>query len=353
MNPIIESDFSSILADNSISWSEFAGRTVVISGAAGFLPFYMAGTLLFLNKTQKLNKPVRVIALVRNLEKAHKKFHDFLDDKNLIFVKSDLSSPITIDGDVDYIVHAAGHASPKLFFTDPVGTIKANTAGIIHLLDLAVKKKVKSFLYFSTGEVNGNIFDALDNVTENDYGVVDPLAVRSCYAESKRMGENLCVAYAHQYGLNTKIVRPSHTYGPGFALDDGRVFAAFVSDVLTDKDIVLKSDGKANRCFLYLTDATRGYFTVLLKGTSANAYNVSNDYEIPILELAQLILEVSGKKNLKVCFDVAISPSATNKHARMDNSKLKALGWKPTIKEREGFARVISYFQKENYDLAR
>lgn len=190
----------------------------------------------------------------------------------------------------------------------------------------------------------------MDDVSENDYGIVDPLEVRSCYAESKRMGENLCAAYAHQYGISTKIVRPSHTYGPGFALDDGRVFAAFVADVLNNRDIVLKSDGKANRCFIYLADATRGYFTVLLKGKVGNAYNVSNDYEISILNLAQIVLQVSGKKNLQVRFDIDLqsAPSAKNQHALMNNNKLKVLGWKPAIRETEGFDRVIKSFIGKN-----
>lgn len=350
MNKIIEEDFLYILSDTNIDWKMFSGKTVVISGASGFLPFYMAGTLLFLNKTAKLEKPVKVIGLVRNIEKARKKFEDFLDDENLHLIKSDLSEKIRINETVDYIIHAASQASPKLFFSDPVGTIKANTVGTINLLDFAVEKNVESFLYFSSGEANGNIFDRLDNVCEDDYGIVDPLDVRSCYAESKRMGENLCVAYAHQYGISAKIVRPSHTYGPGFALDDGRVFAAFVADILNNRDIVLKSNGMAKRCFIYLADATRGYFTVLLKGKAANAYNVSNDYEISILNLAQIILQISGKDNLKVRFeiDTQSTPSAKNQHALMNNSKLKILGWKPVIREEEGFNRVIKSFIGDN-----
>ena len=350
MNTIIAEDFSYILSDANIDWERFSGKTVVISGAGGFLPFYMAGTLLFLNKTGKLEKPVKVIGLVRNIEKARKKFEDFADDENLRLIKSDLSEKIHLDETVDYIVHAASQASPKLFFSDPVGTIKANTVGTINLLDLAVEKKVESFLYFSSGEANGNIFDTLDNVSENDYGIVNPLEVRSCYAESKRMGENLCAAYAHQYGISTKIVRPSHTYGPGFALDDGRVFAAFVADVLNGRDIVLKSDGKANRCFIYLADAARGYFTVLLKGEAGNAYNVSNDYEISILNLAEIVLQASCKTNLQIRFDIDSKscPSAKNQHALMNNGKLKALGWKPAIKEAEGLKRVINSFIGED-----
>lgn len=261
MNTIIMEDVLYILSDNNIDWKRFSGKTVIISGAAGFLPSYMTQTLLMLNKTDRLESNVKVIGLVRDVEKSKRRLGDWSDDPNLKIIKTDLSSPIEIDEDIDFIIHAASQASPKLFFTDPVGTIKANTLGTVYLLDLAVEKHVKGFLYFSTGEVNGDIYDRKEIVSENDYGAIDPLDVRSCYAESKRVGETLCAAYARQFGVPAKVVRPSHTYGPGVFLNDGRVFASFVSDVLNDKNIVLKSDGKANRCFLYLSDA----FAVILQ----------------------------------------------------------------------------------------
>lgn len=345
MNTIIMEDVLYILSDNNIDWKRFSGKTVIISGAAGFLPSYMTQTLLMLNKTDRLESNVKVIGLVRDVEKSKRRLGDWSDDPNLKIIKTDLSSPIEIDEDIDFIIHAASQASPKLFFTDPVGTIKANTLGTVYLLDLAVEKHVKGFLYFSTGEVNGDIYDRKEIVSENDYGAIDPLDVRSCYAESKRVGETLCAAYARQFGVPAKVVRPSHTYGPGVFLNDGRVFASFVSDVLNDKNIVLKSDGKANRCFLYLSDAVRGYFTVLLKGEAGIAYNVSNDYEITILDLANIIIKASGKTDLKVQFDITgDSSSAKNVHAMMDNLRLKLLGWTPEIKEYEGFSRVLKSF---------
>ena len=158
--------------------------------------------------------------------------------------------------------------------------IKANTVGTMNLLELAYQKNVKGFLYFSSGEVNGDIFETVTSVKESDYGKVDPLNVRSCYAESKRMGENICSCYFYQYKVPVKIVRLSHTYGPTIPLDDERVFVSFVKNVLNNQNIELNSDGSAKRCFLYLSDAVRAYFKVLLDGENANVYNVSNDYDI-------------------------------------------------------------------------
>ena len=194
--------------------------------------------------------------------------------------------------------------------------------------------------------MNGDIFDRQPIAKESDYGIVDPLVIRNCYAVSKKTGEALCAAYAHQYGVPARIVRPSHTYGPGFSFGDGRAFTSFVAAVMEDRNIVLKSDGTACRSFIYLTDATRGYFTVLLKGENAQAYNVGNAYEISMRTLAETILTASGKQELTLAFDIdpTAKVSSAAMHGMLDIGKIRALGWQPAVKEAEGFARVIRYY---------
>ena len=344
MKDIIEEDLDNIISDKNIPWQHFSGKNVLITGANGFLPAYMLKTLLFLNKSDLLEQPVHVFGMVRNLAKARVKLNDCLDDTNFELIEQDVSKLINFAPKIDFIVHAASQASPKYFFSDPVGTIKANTIGTSQLLDLAVLNKVEGFLYFSSGEVNGNAFDYKDCVKEEDYGLIDPLNIRNCYAVSKKMGENMCASYFAQYGVPTKIVRPSHTYGPGFDLNDGRFFSTCVNAILQHEDIVLNSDGSAKRCFLYLADAVRGYFTVLLKGENGKAYNVSNDYETSILELAQIVASFSEDTNVVLNIDKN-SPSSKASHGLLDNTKLKSLGWYSTIKEKEGFLRTIQSFK--------
>ena len=155
----------------------------------------------------------------------------------------DVCEPVALDEPIHFIVHAASQASPKYYGTDPVGTLSANVLGTYHLLNLAATHRVEAFLFFSSGEVYGQVAPERIPIRETDYGYLDPTDVRSCYGESKRMGETMCVAWAHQFGVPAKIVRPFHTYGPGMRLDDGRVFADFVADIVHDRDIVLKSDG--------------------------------------------------------------------------------------------------------------
>ncbi len=342
MNRILEEDLGYVLSDNNIDWNKYCGKTFLISGASGALASYMAKTLLYFNK--KISNPIRIIALVRNINRAKQQYSEFLPDSNLIFLEQDVIYPVvTYSENIDYIIHAASPASPKLFFSDPVGTINANTLGTHNLLCLAKEKNIKSFLFFSSGEVYGNIFERKNLVNENDYGIINPLDVRNCYAESKKLGENMCYCWFQQFGIPIKIVRPAHTYGPGFKADDGRAFSSFVNSIAKGEDIILKSDGSAKRSFIYLADAVRAYFLILQKGKNGEAYNVGNDKEISIKELAELLISLNGNKQ-KIIYDIPKdSPSSKSSHGQLDISKIKQLGWQPVISEKEGFDRTLKY----------
>lgn len=344
---ILLEDLQTIVRSH-LAWSRLSGKTVLITGANGFLPAYMVETLLYLNR-QVLAQPIKVIALVRNLAKARARFAGAVNDANLVFLEQDVSEPIVIADDVHFIVHAASQASPKYYGTDPVGTLSANVVGTINVMRLAEKKRPEAILYFSSSEVYGQLSPEQLPVAEHQFGYLNPTQVRACYAESKRMGENICVSWASQLGVPVKIVRPFHTYGPGMALDDGRVYADFVADALSQRDIRMKSDGAARRAYCYLSDATVGFFTVLLSGEVGQAYNVGNpDQEWSVLELAQIVAGLRKQIHMKV----------VEYHFPMDNTylqspvsritpdirKLAALGWRPRITVAEGFARTISSY---------
>lgn len=205
-NSIIESDLKYITVAN-LPWELFKNKTILVSGASGLLPAYMIETLLYLNKTRQFN--IRVIELVRNLENARVRFSHYANDKSLNIISQNVCDAISINEDIDYIVHAASHATPKLFQTDPVGTISPNVIGTHNLLKLAVDKKVKCFLFFSTTGVYGYVDADSYPIKEDCYGYFNPMDLASCYLESKRMGENMCVAWMYQYGVPIKIVRPA------------------------------------------------------------------------------------------------------------------------------------------------
>ena len=348
-NSIIESDLKYITEAN-LPWNLFNNKTILVSGASGLLPAYMIETLLFLNETRKFN--IRVIGLVRDIENARTRFLHYTGDKNLNIISQNVCDTIIINEDIDYIVHAASQATPKLFQADPVGTILPNVIGTNNLLQLAVTKRVKCFLFFSTSGVYGHVKESAYPIKEDCYGYLDPTALASCYLESKRMGENMCVAWMHQYGVPIKIVRPAITYGPGVKFDDGRSFADFISNIVNYQDIELFSDGKALRNFCYLADATLGFFTVILKGKVGEAYNIAIDQEISIIDLANLLVQkVFPERNLKV----VTKKDSSKDYLRMnysrtavDITKAKAIGWKVSFPVEEGFRRTVESYDKHD-----
>lgn len=345
MNNMLQEDFNQI-KNSSINWKRFENKTLLITGANGFLPAYMVETLLLLNETILKNSPCKVIALVRNKKHTIERFSKYLNDKNLEIVVQDVSDEINILQKIDYIIHAASPASPKYYKIDPVGVSLPNILGTKHTLELARKNDVEGYLYFSSGEVYGQLADG-EIVTESTYGYLDPISIRACYGESKRMGENLCISYGHQYRIPVKIVRPFHTYGPGMKLDDGRVYADFVKNIVYDENIDMKSDGSALRAFCYLSDATVAFFKVLLEGEINQAYNVANNHEmISIKNLASILVNLYPEKEL----EVVIAKQHPNyfqsliKGNTVDTTKIEKLGWKAKISIRDGFKKTIGSY---------
>lgn len=352
MNTVIMQDLERITSSGLINWKRFNNKTVLISGANGMLPSYMVETLLFLN--QKYGYNVKVIALVRNIEKAKKVFAEYDGNPRLEYLAQDVSMPIKYDGKVDFMVHAASQAAPSYYGVDPVGTFKANTLGTINMLELAKEKNVEGLLYFSTGSVYGDIPGEKVLLDENMPGNVNILEVRNCYAESKRAGENACVCYNYQYQVPTKIIRIFHTFGPKVNLNDGRVFSDFCKNILNNENILLKSDGSAKRSFLYVADAVIAYFKVLLDGENAKAYNVGGDeaHEISIKDLSEMLVALYPEKKLQVIFDINKDDLTYSKMRTPQKQVLPlldsihSLGWEATTSVKDCFKRTIDALSK-------
>lgn len=354
MNQIIENDMQEILQSN-IDWERFNGKTVLVSGATGMIPSYMVMALLYLNKV-KSNFTCKIISLIRSMEKADRLFGEFISAPYLKLLKTDICEPIVIEGEIDYIIQAASPASPQFFTKYPVDTIRPNVLGTSNLLQLAVDKQAEGFLFLSSGDVYGQIQDGAV-ISEDSLGVVDQLNLRNSYAESKRMAEMLCKAYAEQYNVPVTIARISHTYGPTVNLkEDRRVFSEFVQNIIHNEDIVMKSLGEAVRPFCYLTDATVALFKILTEGKSGEAYNMCNDEcSFSIRDLANVLVNLFPEKGLKVVCELRSADddykeSLVSKPCMVDNSKLRSLGWRPQIDIQEGFRRmVLALEQREEH----
>lgn len=344
MRTIVREDLERIVRA-PLPWERLEGRTVLVAGAAGFLPAYLVETILHLNDT-RFARRAQVVALVRDADRARARFEPHLGRADLRLLVQDVCRPPALAGEVHYVIHAASPASPRFYGAAPAGTIAPNVVGTYHLLELARERGAEGFLFFSSGEIYGRIQGGDGFFTEARTGSVDPVDPASCYAEGKRAGETLCACWHAQHRVPAVMVRPFHTYGPGMALDDGRVFANFVSDVVAARNIVLLSDGTARRSFCYLADATVGFFTVLFHGRPGEAYNVGNPGgEMSIGELAELLVRLFPERALRVVRRDGDLPAGyvPSPHARTvpDIAKVRSLGWAPETGVAEGFARTV------------
>lgn len=330
-----------------LPWQKFSGLTFAVTGAGGFLGGYLVRILLGLHAAGRVERPIRVLALVRDIDRGRERLSPLTDNPDLELRTWDLNDIAVPNlGDCHYVIHAASQASPRFYGSDPVGTLMPNAVGTASLLKaLQSCPDPRGLLFVSSSEVYGHVGG--DSVlVETQYGQLDPATVRACYAESKRMGETLCVAWHQQFRLPTYIVRPFHTYGPGLLANDGRVFSDFAYNVARGEDIVMMSDGSARRAFCYASDAIAGFFTVLLNGQPSTPYNVANpEGELSVMELAELLVGLYPDRGLKV--DRRL-PSAdrnylTSTFSRLipDVRRLSSLGWSAQVTPQQGFRRMI------------
>ena len=349
MNKIIKEDLNNISVDSSLS--KLKNKKVMIVGANGLIAKYFTYFLMYLNEEKNYN--IKVIALARNLDKAKINFEDYLGNPNFELIQQDVCNPISYDGDVDYMIHAAGAASPKFIINDPVGIIKANTIGTINVLEFAKNKNVDNVLFTSTREVYGKVADDISLIDEDVIGSIDTLESRSCYPESKRVAETIFKAYYNQFNVPFTIARIAHTYGPTMEIkNDGRVMADFISCAVDGKDITLNSDGTAVRSFCYITDTVVGLVKILLYGKIGEAYNLANETEpYPIKEVATMLTDIFPEKNLKVVLNTTDSFSKGGyskvKLIHMNTKKLESLGWQPKVKLVDGMRNTVLYFEEE------
>lgn len=297
MNKIIAEDVQKVVYDIKDIISILEGKTVLVTGGSGFIGSYFIDVISFLNENY-FDKKCRLICLDNLIVGDEKRIKHLLSKEYFKFVKHDISKPFFYDDDIDFIAHCAGIASPTFYRQYPIETIDANVLGTRYLLQLALEKKVKSFLYFSSSETYGDPLEGNIPTPETYRGNVSFTGPRACYDEAKRLGETLCVAFFTQHNVPVKMVRPFNVYGPGMRLDDKRVIPDFMNNALRGEPILMYSDGKDTRSFCYISDAITGFFKILLSDFNGEAFNVGNDSaETPTIELAEVIREIFNNKS--------------------------------------------------------
>lgn len=353
MNEIVEKDCLEILGRLTSLMPNVAGKTFLIAGATSFLGKSIINTLLYYNRHLANNdrEKCKIYGLYHNKEKALNIFGKNMDDEYFCLQQWDAIDPcdfLKLDVHIDYIFYLCSIASTGVSMQCPVETIQANTIGLSNMLVFAKRRDVKSFLYFSSGAIYAAPQGTLAVVRESDRWPSNHLANENVYAESKRIGETFCTAFYTEYNTPVKIVRISHTYGPGIDINDGRIFSDFVKNIVNNEDLVIKGDGSATRPFCYITDAVAAFLIITIKGTNGEAYNLANPEETySIGELAEKLTETAfPERRLRPRYIHEKGDIHPDK-VYVNIDKLRAIGWKPMVSVVDGFRRVVKSIEYE------
>jgi nucleoside-diphosphate-sugar epimerase len=306
---------------------------VLLTGAAGFLGSHLAERLLK-EGCEVIGVDNLSTGQRRNLDRllAHPGFH---------FLQADVTRPLEVEGPLDWVLHFASPASPPRYLKLPIATLLVNAEGTRHLLDLALRKGARFFLA-STSEVYGD--PLVHPQPETYWGNVNPIGPRSIYDEGKRYAEALTTAYHRAYGVPVRIVRIFNTYGPFMDPEDGRVVSNFIVQALKGKPLTVFGDGSQTRSFCYVDDLIEG-IRRLMEVDYPYPVNLGNPEEYRVLELAQLVKELTGSSSPITFLPL---PEDDPKQRRPDITLArKLLGWEPRVRVREGLQRTIAYFKEE------
>lgn len=303
----------------------------LVTGGAGFLGSHLCERLL--------NDGHEVICLDNYFTGRMANVAHLRDNKCFELIRHDVTEPILLE--VDRIFNLACPASPVHYQFNPVKTIKTSVMGAINMLGMAKRVKAR-ILQASTSEVYGD--PAVHPQTEDYWGNVNPIGIRSCYDEGKRVAETLFMDYHRQNNVDIRIVRIFNTYGPRMLPNDGRVVSNFIVQALKGEDITIYGDGSQTRSFCYVDDLIEGFIRMMNQDKIIGPVNIGNPGEFTMLELAKEVLELTGSKS-KIIYQPLPGDDPKMRRPNIDLAK-SALGWEPTIPLRKGLEKTICYFDE-------
>ena len=347
---IIRQDAASVAGRLGPHVGQLSGATVLVTGGGGFLGSSIAEAIAYVAETGLTDVPPQLVLMSRLAPTdAHRLAH-LRERPDVTWILGDLAEPLAGPTQIDFIVHAASPASPSEFLADPVGTAKANSAALMNLLETAGTHGTRSLLYLSSSEVYGSP-SGDDIPTPEDYpGCVPFTEPRAWYAESKRFGETLCLAYHRQHGTPARIVRPFHLFGPGMRADDSRLIPAMMMRGVRGESFELAGAGTETRTYGYVTDGVAAILLALLAGCAGEAYNIgSGGPEDSVLDVTMRIAEVFGRAE-----DVAVATrraepgrQGTPNRVCPDVTKMRReLGYDFDVSLDEGLARTAMWFRE-------
>ncbi len=306
-------------------------KKILVTGGAGFIGSHLCEALL--------NRGNEVICLDNFYTGSKQNILPLMSNPYFESVRHDITQPYNIE--VDEIYNLACPASPVHYQSDPIKTVNTSVLGAINMLELAKNINAK-ILQASTSEVYG---DPLMHPQPEEYwGNVNPIGIRSCYDEGKRCAETLFFDYHRQDGVRIKVVRIFNTYGPHMHPNDGRVVSNFIMQALNNQDITIYGDGMQTRSFCYCDDLVRGLIAMMETPEEVTGpINLGNPNEFTMLQLAELVIELTGSKSTIIHLP-PVSDDPTQRKPLISKAH-EILNWQPTIELREGLLKTIDYFR--------
>ena len=307
-------------------------KRILVTGGAGFVGSHLCEKLI--------NEGNEVFCVDNFYTGSIDNIQHLQDSPKFHLIIADISKPINFCSRLDEIYNLACPASPPHYQRDPVHTVKTSVIGTLQMLELAKETGAK-FLQASTSEIYGD--PAVHPQVEEYWGNVNPIGVRSCYDEGKRVAETLCFDFLRQYNVDIKVVRIFNTYGPNMDKNDGRIISNFITQALKNEKITVYGDGSQSRSFQYITDLISGMAT-LMKSDLHGPYNIGNPDEYNMNEVAKIIIDATGSSSEIVHQEL---PKDDPKRRRPEISKSrKDLGWSPKTGFRDGINQTVEFFKK-------
>ncbi|HET6348292.1 MAG TPA: NAD-dependent epimerase/dehydratase family protein [Candidatus Krumholzibacteria bacterium] len=358
LRQLLDRDLDYVCENLRDELAAMAGRPLLMTGGAGFLGYYMVQSILHHNDRGAASERIPLTVFDNYVRGVPAWLEALRSRDDLTLVRHDIRDPLPSPmPDFEYIIHAAGIASPTYYRAHPLETMDANIDGLRRLLEYARArrdqgKKFAGFIFYSSSEIYGDPIAGMIPTPEDYRGNVSCTGPRACYDESKRYGETLCVVFARHYGVPVRMVRPFNNYGPGLKISDRRVLPDFARDVLAGRDIVMLSDGSPTRTFCYVADAVVGYYKALVRGRPGEAYNVGIDRpEISMKDLAERV--VSTARELFGYSGRVVTGTSDETDYLVDNPNRRCpdmtksnreLGYHPTILIDEGLRRSLTWY---------